>query len=1527
MEQESTKQDPSYQQTKSMYVPQCESDACGIGFIANIKGNKTHQIIEDALTMLENMEHRGAIGSDPETGDGAGILLQVPDELLREECEKIGIQLPDFGYYGVGMIYFPGDVKQREECRRLLNIHIEELGFELLGYRDVKKQPKGVGKTALDFEPKTEQLFVKHKDNFTEMDLERKLFVLRQYSAHTINKQVLNNSGEFYFTSFSYKTIVYKGQFRTHQLRSYYTDLKDKRTKSAIALIHSRFSTNTFPKWRLAQPFRYLAHNGEINTIKGNINWMRSNETLFECTSFTPDEIMKLRPIMDETNSDSGNLDLMVEMLVMGGRSLPHVLMMLIPEAWQETKKMNKEKKAFYKYHASIMEPWDGPASLCFSDGNIVGATLDRNGLRPSRLVVTKDDRLILSSEVGALPIDQSQIIKKWRVQPGKMIYADLKQGRVLFDKEIKTEISKRRPYGKWLEMNQKYIKDIPEKELQFPNNSETLLTRQQAFGFNQEDVNYIIHEMAETGKEPLGSMGIDVPLAVLSNQSQHLSNYFKQQFAQVSNPPIDPIREKIVMSLRTAVGRIYNLLSETPLHCKQIVFDQPVLTNEELEKLRDFNDTNFRVKVLNAVYPATEKEGGLEEALDAMCQEADVAIMEDGYNVILISDRKIDKNNAPIPSLLAVGAIHHHLVENGLRVRVGIIVEAGDVRETHHFASLIGYGANAINPYMAFETIVNLEANKTSPKGLNNEKAFENYIAAIGGGLLKIFSKMGISTLQSYHGAQIFEAIGLSSKVINKCFKGTVSRLEGIDFDGIAKEVDVRHKSAFPKQEGARPRLDEGGIYQWKQKGEHHLFNPKTITLLQQASRKNDRAAYIEYAKEINDQRDKTITIRSLLEFKTRKSIPLNEVEPVENIFKRFATGAMSFGSISHEAHSTLAIAMNRIGGKSNSGEGGEDEMRYEPLPNGDSMRSAIKQIASGRFGVTSNYLTNADELQIKMAQGAKPGEGGQLPGDKVDEWIGKVRHSTPGVGLISPPPHHDIYSIEDLAQLIYDLKNANRKARINVKLVSKAGVGTIAAGVAKAHADVVLIAGHDGGTGASPISSVQYCGTAWEIGLTETHQTLVKNKLRDRITVQVDGQIRTGRDIAIATLLGAEEWGVATAALVATGCIMMRKCHTNTCPVGVATQNKELRKLFTGDPQHVVNYFTFMAEDLRSIMAELGFRTVNEMVGQVDALKVRENIDHWKIKTLDLSPLLYKEENNDTELYKCKEQEHEIEKFHDWRLIEAAKPALEKGKKVKAEFEVVNTDRSIGTMLSNEISKKYKGTGLPDNTINLKFKGSAGQSFAAFSTKGITFELEGEANDYFGKGLSGSKLIAYPNKKATYNYADNMIIGNVAFYGATSGEAYINGYAGERFCVRNSGVTAVVEGVGRHGCEYMTGGTAIILGNIGSNFGAGMSGGIAYIFNHNGVFERYRNYELTDYDSIGYEDEENLKKYITNHYNYTGSERAKEILDDWDNAMLKFIKVFPKEYEIALEKLKNTQIKEESKKESTKVLASAQA
>ncbi len=1492
-------------QEKSLYCPSCEHDSCGIGFIAQIKGIKSHQIVDDAISMLENMEHRGGIGSDPNSGDGAGILIQMPDGFFRVKCKEIGLELPEYEKYGVGMVFFPGDLKKREECRRNLNIHIEEIGFELLGYRTVPYNKSGIGLAAKENRPYIEQVFVQFKKEIAPESLERKLFVLRTYSTNFMNKYVLNYSGEFYFTSFSYRTIVYKGQFRTHQLKPFFPDLHDSLIETAIAMVHSRFSTNTFPKWKLAQPFRYLAHNGEINTIWGNVNWMRSNETLFESTLFENDEIQKLSPILDNKNSDSANLDLMLEILIMGGRSLPHALMMLIPEAWMHNHKMSDEKKAFYEYHASIMEPWDGPATVCFTDGKIVGATLDRNGLRPARYVITNDDRIILSSEAGALSIPEEIILKKGRVQPGKMFYADLEEKRILFDKEIKSKIAVRKPYREWLNKNEVKLSDFPEKELSYKYNPNSLLQRQQLFGFSQEDLNFTLYEMAVYGHEPIGSMGTDIPLAVLSNNSRHLSDYFKQQFAQVSNPPIDPIRERNIMSLNTSVGRLFNILSETPQHCKQIVMNQPILKNEELEKIRNIAETNFRAKTINILFEVNNGAGALEKAIDMICSEANSAIIDENYNILLLSDRNISKDLAPIPSLLAVGAIHQHLIENGLRVRIGIVVEAGDIRETHHVASLIAYGANALNPYMVFDSINSFKRNKLTPSDISNEKAYDNYIKSIGKGLLKVFSKMGISTLQSYHGAQIFEAIGISTKVIKKCFTGTISRIEGIDFDGIAREVEVRHRLAYPLKDGQIPRLEEGGLYKWRQKGEAHLFNPKTITLLQNAARNNDYNAYKEYAKEINEQDKEAITLRSLLDFRKADSIPLEEVEPEENILKRFATGAMSYGSISHEAHTTLAIAMNRIGGKSNSGEGGEDPNRYKLKPNGDSERSAIKQIASGRFGVSSYYLTNADELQIKMAQGAKPGEGGQLPGHKVDKWIGAVRNSIPGVELISPPPHHDIYSIEDLAQLIYDLKNANRKARINVKLVSKAGVGTIAAGVAKARADAILISGHDGGTGAAPMSSIHHTGSPWELGLAEAHQTLVKNKLRDRVVLQTDGQIRTGRDLAIATLLGAEEWGIATAALIASGCIMMRKCHTNTCPVGVATQNPELRKLFTGKPEHVINMFRFLANDLREIMAMLGFRTVNEMVGQVERLKIREGIKHWKLNSIDLSPILYKD-NTQTGLYKQKEQEHHIEQFFDWKILEKAKPAIENQQKVSIELPVKNTDRAIGTMLSNEISKRYEDKGLPDDTIKVKLRGSAGQSFAAFGAAGIIFELEGEANDYLGKGLSGSRIIVYPDRKSGLAAEENVIIGNVAFYGAIKGEAFINGKAGERFCVRNSGANIVVEGIGRHGCEYMTGGTVIILGDVGTNFGAGMSGGVAYIFDPQKQFEKYKNTELTDYYPIDFDDEDILLNFIKQHADKTGSNIAKQILANWDQMLDHFIKVFPREYQNALSALK---------------------
>ncbi|CAN5400474.1 glutamate synthase large subunit [soil metagenome] len=1489
---------------KDLYLPELEHDACGIGFVAHLKGNKSHKVIKDAIIMLQNMEHRGGCGCEPNTGDGAGILIQTPHKFFAQECKSLGFELPAYGEYGVGMIFFPKEKKARENYRTIFNKHIDDLGFILLGYREVPTNNFGLGYSAISVEQKVEQVFIKPKDSSIDLEtLERKLFVLRSFTTHTVRNLYAESTDTFYFTSLSHKIIVYKGQLKTDQVRTYYPDLEDDRMESALALVHSRFSTNTFPKWKLAQPFRYIAHNGEINTIRGNVNWMKAKEAMVETDLFTREELDMVFPICHVSRSDSANLDNIIELLVLGGRSLPHVMMMLIPEAFQENDLMDEDKKAFYEYHASIMEPWDGPASICFTDGKIVGATLDRNGLRPSRYCLTDDDMLIMASEAGALPVNPAKIVLKGRLQPGKMFVADLEQGRIISDDELKHDICTQKPYRQWLQENKTELEDLPASEYSTPElDEETLLNRQLAFGYTSEDLKVIIAPLATTAKEPIGSMGADTPLAVLSDQSQHLSHYFKQLFAQVSNPPIDPIRERLVMSLSNSIGPILNVLGETPEHCRQIHSTQPVLTNDYLERLRNINLEHYKSHTVKAIFKADGKAGHLEEAVDAICKEAEEQVRE-GVNILIISDREVSSEFAPIPSLMATGAIHHHLMRKGLRSQTGIIVEAGDVRETHHFATLIGYGAVAINPYLAFESISSMKKTGLIKDERRVEQLYNNYINGIGYGLLKIFSKMGISTLQSYQGAQIFEALGIGGEVIDKCFTGTISRIGGLDFDDIAREVLVRHHLAFPKKPVLKRTLEVGGVYQWKLRGEFHLFNPETIHLLQYSTKRNDYELYKKYAEKINDQVQKACTLRGLFDFKKRTPVPLEEVEPIESIFKRFATGAMSFGSISHEAHTTLAIAMNRIGAKSNCGEGGEDEIRFERKPNGDWERSAIKQVASGRFGVTSYYLTNADELQIKMAQGAKPGEGGQLPGHKVDEWIGRVRHSTPGVGLISPPPHHDIYSIEDLAQLIFDLKNSNRAARINVKLVAEAGVGTIAAGVAKAHADVVLISGHDGGTGASPISSIRHAGIPWELGLAETHQTLVKNNLRSRIVVQTDGQVRTGRDLAIAALLGAEEWGISTAALVVEGCIMMRKCHLNTCPVGIATQDVELRKMFTGDPDHVVNLFTFLAMDLREVMASLGFRTVNEMVGQADILTLRENIDHPKIKKLDLKSLFYKEEVGESVgLYKQMEQDHEIDQVLDWKLMDVARPALENQEKVMAEFDLLNTNRSIGTMLSNEISKRYKGAGLPEGTINFKFRGSAGQSFGAFGAHGLKFELEGEANDYFGKGLSGSQLIIYPDKKAQYEASKNMIIGNVAFYGATSGEAYIRGLAGERFCVRNSGVKAVVEGVGDHACEYMTGGMVIILGDTGRNFAAGMSGGMAYIYDPAKKFSKYCNKELVDLDPMEYEDLEQVKHMIENHYKYTGSDVAEKILKGWSIAPNVFLKVMPREYKAIL-------------------------
>lgn len=1500
--------------SRGLYLPEFEHDACGIGFRAHLKGGKSHQIVEDAITMLERMDHRGACGADPNTGDGAGILIQIPHEFFYDECLELGFRLPMFGEYAVGMIFFPKDEKQRKECKDIIERKIEKLGFELLGYRKVPTRNETLGEGSLSVEPWVEQIFLKMSD-VDMLTFERKLYVLRQITTKLIHESVAGSEVSFYYSSLSTQTISYKGQLTTDQLKYYFPDLRCKDVVSAFAIVHSRFSTNTFPSWKLAQPFRYIAHNGEINTIKGNVNWIRAGEKSFYSEFFTEKEMQMILPICNRGNSDSANLDNAIELLYLSGRSLPHVMMMLIPEAWEENPDMDPERRAFYEFHSSIIEPWDGPASISFTDGKIVGATLDRNGLRPSRYWVLKDDTVVMASEAGVLDIDPEQVLYKGRLQPGKMFVVDMEQGRIIPDEELKAGICSRKPYQTWLNENKITIQELPESIRPYTKYSdEGLLKRQISGGLTSEDLRVILTPMATTGMEAIGSMGIDTPLAVLSDQSQHLSGYFKQLFAQVTNPPIDSIRERSIMSLLSFVGASENILSESPKHCRQVQLNQPVLTIKEFDKLRFVDYEGFQAKTINTYFNADTPNPAqsLEFALNRICRYAEDAI-HDGFEIIILSDRAIDSDHAPIPSLLAVSAIHHYLIRKSLRGRVGLLVESSDIWETHHFATLIGYGASGVCPYIAFETLAYMNRNGMIPGEFTDEELYKNYTKAVDKELLKIFSKMGISTLASYRGAQIFECIGLRKSFVDKFFSGTVSRIGGLGIDEIARECLIRHSVAFPKVpiESVK-KLEVGGVYQWKQRGEKHLFNPDTIHLLQHATRvgvedpKRGYEIFKKYSKLMNEQADKTLTLRSLLKFKNTESIPLSEVEPVDNILKRFATGAMSFGSISWEAHTTLAIAMNRIGGMSNSGEGGEDEARYTLLPNGDNMNSRVKQVASGRFGVTSYYLSNADELQIKLAQGAKPGEGGQLPGHKVDEWIGRVRHSTPGVGLISPPPHHDIYSIEDLAQLIYDLKNANRKARVSVKLVSEAGVGTVASGVAKAHADAILISGYDGGTGASPLSSIRHAGLPWELGLAETHQTLVMNKLRGRVTVQTDGQLRTGRDIVIAALLGAEEFGVATAALVTVGCIMMRKCHLNTCPVGVATQNKELRAVFSGQPEHVVNMFMYMAQEVREIMAELGFRTINEMVGQSQYLKPKGNIEHWKLKHLDFSKILYQEDADESvALYKQEEQDHGIDSVLDLTLIEDAKAALENKEKVSGEYKINNLNRSVGAMLSNEISKRYLGFGLPDETIHLKFMGTAGQSFGAFSTNGLFFELEGDANDYFGKGLCGAELVVYPPKASTFNPSENMAIGNVSFYGATSGSAFIRGMAGERFCVRNSGASVVVEGVGDHGCEYMTGGVAVVLGPTGRNFAAGMSGGLAFVYDKENAFKEKCNPEMVDLDELTLNDFETLKGLIQKHFDRTGSDVAAKILENWITERENFVKVFPRDYKkILLEK-----------------------
>ena len=1500
-----------FPRAEGLYDPRYEHDACGVGFVVHIKGKKSHDIVAQGIQLLVNLEHRGAAGAESNSGDGAGILTQIPHKFFAKKAKQLGFDLPGPGDYGVGMLSLPQPGPDQEAVKALFAKCAAECGQEILGWREVPTSNHEIGESVKSVEPSYRQVFFKRgPDAADAAAFERKLYVVRKYAERTIRESGLPGAEHFYAGSLSSRTIVYKGLFTSTQVFGYFADLTDADFESALALVHSRFSTNTFPTWPLAHPFRYLAHNGEINTLRGNENWMRARESLLESKLFSKDEIAKLLPIIDPNGSDSAKLDNVVELLVMGGRSLPHVMAMLIPEAWEKDPDMSAEKHAFYEYHGTIMEPWDGPASVAFTDGEIIGATLDRNGLRPSRYQLTKDDVLVMGSEAGVLAFPPENIVLKGRLQPGKMFVVSLAEGRIIPDEEMKHTLASRRPYEEWLRKGKIDLASLsPSREIKQPA-PETVLRRQKFFGYTLEDLKILMAPMVNNGEEALGSMGTDTALAVLSDKSRNLFDYFHQLFAQVTNPPIDKDREEMVMSLTTFVGKEDNLLEETADHCRTIELPHPVLTNDELERLRWVDKNHFQAKTIPIVFKAESGANRLEKALARIRRLATEAVQE-GYNVIVLSDRPVDSDHAAIPSLLAVSAVHHHLIREGLRARCGLVIETGEAREVHHFALLLGYGASAINPYLAFETIEDMRRRKLFKDGLTLEKAEQHYVKAVNKGLLKVISKMGISTIQSYIGAQIFEAVGLGDAVVEEYFTGTASRLGGLDLDTLEEETLVRHRFAYPEHEETQPGdIEVGGQYHWRQRGERHMLTPDVVHKLQHAVRTNNYKLYEEYTRLIDEQigpanggGDAPLTLRGLLDFAGGTPVPLEEVEPAENILKRFASGAMSFGSISWEAHTTLAMAMNRIGARSNTGEGGEDPLRFKALPNGDSMRSSIKQVASGRFGVTSEYLVNADEIQIKMAQGAKPGEGGQLPGWKVDKFIAKTRHSTPGVGLISPPPHHDIYSIEDLAQLIFDLKNSNDQARISVKLVAEVGVGTVAAGVAKAHSDVILISGYDGGTGASPQTSIKHAGLPWELGLSEAHQVLIKNGLRSRVVLQTDGMLRTGRDIAIATLLGAEEWGVATGGLIAMGCIMMRKCHLNTCPVGIATQDPELRKLFPGEVEHVVNFYKFLAEDMRKHMAALGFRTVDEMVGRVDKLKAREGVKHWKAKHLDLGRILHGMGKQVGSMHCCDKQDHGLDKALDWKLMEAAKPALESGKPVKATFEIRNVHRTAGTILSSNVTRKYGAAGLPEDTIHLKFTGSAGQSFGAFATPGVTLEVEGEANDYVGKGLSGGKIVIYPPKVSTFVPADNVIVGNVCFYGATSGEAYIRGKAGERFCVRNSGAEVVAESCGDHGCEYMTGGRLVLLGSIGRNFGAGMSGGIAYLFDPESKAAANINREMVDLEEVTEAEEAiDLKTRIERHLEYTGSVAAKEILADWKNSLRKFVKVMPRDYKRAM-------------------------
>jgi glutamate synthase (ferredoxin) len=1485
---------------QGLYDPQFEHDACGVGFVVNIKGQKSHRILEQAIQVLKNLDHRGACGCEVNTGDGAGVLIQMPHAFNEEVCRKARIPLPGPGQYGSGIIFLPRNPTVRRAVEQKFEQVVQSEGQQVIGWRTVPTVNGMLGETARSCEPFMRQVFIKRDPAIADdLGFERKLYVIRKRAYNEIRTSTLPGAESWYVVSLSARTFVYKGMLLTTQLDQYFPDLHNPLIETALALVHSRFSTNTFPSWDRAHPYRYIAHNGEINTVRGNSNWMHAREARFEAELFGED-IAKISPIINPNGSDSGMLDNTLELLYLAGRSLPHAMMMMIPEPWSGHQSMDDDKRAFYQYHSSLMEPWDGPASIAFTDGTQIGAVLDRNGLRPSRYYVTSDDLVIMASEAGVLDVPPENVVQKGRLQPGRMFLVDTGQGRIIDDEEIKQTISQQRPYREWLDEYLIHLDDLPAApELPAPD-PETLLQRQVAFGYTFEDERIVLTPMARDGVEAVGSMGNDTPLAVLSSKPRLLYDYFKQLFAQVTNPPIDCIREELITSAETRLGSEGNLLNPQPSDCRRLELKWPIVTNEEFAKIRRMDLPGLRVGVLPILFRVKRGEKGLVKSMEELRLMARRLIEEEEVNVIVLSDRGVNSEFAPIPSLMAVAGLHHYLIREGLRTRASLVLETGEAREVHHFSLLIGYGVSAINPYVAFETLDRM-IQEGMLTGVDHKTACKNFVKAASKGVIKVASKMGISSLQSYRGAQVFEALGLRQDVIDEYFSWTASRVGGIGTDVIAQEVLMRHQAAFPERPLARHALPVGGQYQWRAEGEYHLFNPETIHRLQKAVRTGSYATFRSYSSLVNDQATNLCTLRGLLDFKAGEPVPLEEVEPAESIMKRFKTGAMSYGSISKEAHETLAIAMNRIGGKSNTGEGGEDPERFVPLPNGDSRNSAIKQVASGRFGVTSEYLVSAREIQIKMAQGAKPGEGGQLPGTKVYPWVAKTRHTTAGVGLISPPPHHDIYSIEDLAELIHDLKNANRHARVSVKLVAEVGVGTIAAGVAKAHADVVLVSGYDGGTGASPQTSITHAGLPWELGLAETHQTLVLNNLRSRVAVETDGQLKTGRDVAVAALLGAEEFGFATAPLVATGCIMMRVCHLNTCPAGVATQDPRLREKFKGRPEHVVNFMRFIAEELREIMAELGFRTLEEMVGRVDRLEPRRAIDHWKAKGLDFTNLLYSPEvDPDWGRYCQDEQDHGLDRSLDvTTLLDLCRPAIERGEEVVAELPIRNVNRVVGTITGSEITRKYGAKGLPEDTIRLHFRGSAGQSFGAFLPPGMTLSLEGDANDYVGKGLSGGKIAVFPPRESPFAAEENIIVGNVALYGATSGEAYFRGMAGERFCVRNSGVSAVVEAVGDHGCEYMTGGRVVVLGQTGRNFAAGMSGGIAYVLDETGVFPGRVNTQMVDLETLTDPAEiTELRRLVERHLEHTSSARARQVLDAWDDLLPKFVKVIPRDY-----------------------------